>query len=142
MHGILDDEHFESGKQVCREIDHDHMAPAPPCRTLTMARRSNEHGVAKMLRSNDYPEGWGEFEAVEASLVIARMVVLVLILHNQGGHVCHREPLDVIFVASAHYAESFQAQQCRIGAPSSVLLRGPQSQTNWSFDFGTVGENG
>ena len=67
-----------------------------------MARRSNEHGVAKMLRSNDYPEGWGEFEAVEASLVIARMVVLVLILHNQGGHVCHREPLDVIFVASAH----------------------------------------
>ena len=80
---ILDDEHFESSKKVCEEIDHGHMAP--PFRTFTLARRPDEHGVAKALRSDERPEGWGDFEVVEANLVVARMVVLVLTLHNQGA---------------------------------------------------------
>ena len=121
---ILDDEHFESGKQVCREVDHGHMAP--PCRTLTMARRSDEHGVAKMLRSNDYPEGWGDLEAVEANLVIARMVVLVLILHNQGATFAIENPWTsylwqlpiMLKVFRLSNVELVLLHQCCYGAPS------------------------
>ena len=126
---ILDDEHFESGKQVCREVDHGHMAP--PCRTLTMARRSDEHGVAKMLRSNDYPEGWGDLEAVEANLVIARMVVLVLILHNQGATFAIENPwmsylwqLPIMLkVFRLSNVELVLLHQCCYGAPWVKLVR-------------------
>ena len=51
---------------------------APPCRTLTKARRSDEFGVARILRSDAYPEGWGDPEAEEANKIVDRMVQMIL----------------------------------------------------------------
>jgi hypothetical protein len=47
---ILDDVHFEKGKHLC-QTDLDHVHIAPPCRTLTEARRSGEHGSVVVMRS-------------------------------------------------------------------------------------------
>ena len=79
----MDDAHFEESKNICESVDHAHMAP--PCRTLTKSCRSDEHGTVKVLRSEEYPDGWGDNEAVEANLVISRMVILCLLLHRSGA---------------------------------------------------------
>lgn len=79
---ILDDKHYDAALEVCNEIDHGHFAP--PCRSLSRARRSDEHGVSKVLRSDDCPEGWGDKEAVEGNSIVARMVMLILRLITRG----------------------------------------------------------
>ena len=76
---ITNDSDFEDSKIVCWNIDHGHMAP--PCR----ARREDEYGTVRVLRSDRQPEGWGDAEAVHGNLVVARMVILCLILHNAGA---------------------------------------------------------
>eukprot|EP00434_Breviolum_minutum_P045823 symbB.v1.2.041168.t2/scaffold7891.1/size8838/1 len=65
---ILNDDHYQVATDLVESIDHGHFAP--PCRTLTSARRSDEYGTAKTLRSEDRPEGWGDKEAVLANAVI------------------------------------------------------------------------
>ena len=54
---ILDDDDFQVRVQVCEEVDHAHFAP--PCRTLTRARRTDEYGVVPVL-SDKSPERWGD----------------------------------------------------------------------------------
>lgn len=73
---ILTDEGLQRGLDLCDELDHGHMAP--PCRTLTKARRSDEFGVARILRSEAYPEGWGDPEAEEGNKIVERMVQMIL----------------------------------------------------------------
>ncbi len=77
---ILDDSHFEESKAVCESVDHAHLAP--PCRTLAKSRRTDEHGSVKVLRCEKRPKGWGDGEAVEANLIISRMVILCLLLQK------------------------------------------------------------
>ena len=73
---ILTDDGLQQGLDLCDRLDHGHTAP--PCRTYTRARRSDEHGVVKVLRSDAKPEGWGDPEAEEANKIVARMILLVL----------------------------------------------------------------
>ena len=79
---ILTDEGLEQGLSVCETLDHGHFAP--PCKTFTKARRSDKFGVVKVLRSEAYPEGWGEPEAEEANRIVARMVQMILVLVRRG----------------------------------------------------------
>ena len=80
---ILVDKDYERSTELCKtELDHGHFAP--PCRTLTEARRTDEHGSVRILRSHQQPEGWGDFEAEEANKIVERMVVLCLLLFNRG----------------------------------------------------------
>lgn len=51
---ILTDEGLQQGLDLCETLDRGHMAP--PCRTYTRARRSDEHGVVKILRSDESPK--------------------------------------------------------------------------------------
>lgn len=89
---ITKDSDFECSKSICQNIDHGHMAP--PCRTLTRARREDEFGTVRVLRSDSQPEGWGDEEAVRGNLVVARMVILCLILHNAGATFSIENPWD------------------------------------------------
>ena len=81
---ILDDSHYQKASDMCSsELDHGHFAP--PCRTLTMARRSDEHGDVPVLRSEERPEGWGDEDTSQANEMVARMVRLCLLLHMRGA---------------------------------------------------------
>lgn len=53
---VLEDQHFQRGVELCNEADHAHFAPM--CRTFTMARRDDEFGSVRQLRSMKLPEGW------------------------------------------------------------------------------------
>ena len=60
---ILNEEHVKHAEEICGDIHHGQFAPA--CRTFTPARRSDEHGHVKQLRSDAHacPLGWGDREA-------------------------------------------------------------------------------
>ena len=49
---------------------------APPCRTFTKARCTDEHGTVKALRSKERPEGFGDDQTVEANTITDRCVSL------------------------------------------------------------------
>ena len=89
---ILTDDGLQQGLDLCDRLDHGHMAP--PCRTYTRARRSDEHGVVKVLRSDTKPEGWGDPEAEEANKIVARMILLVLRLTERGSTWSIENPWD------------------------------------------------
>lgn len=55
---ILEESGYQESERICNETDHAHFAP--PCRTYTMARRSDEHGTVRVLRSPANPEGCGD----------------------------------------------------------------------------------
>ena len=90
---ILDEEDYKAATNLCAtEIDHGHFAP--PCRTLTRARRSDQFGQVPVLRSDKYPEGWGDQQTEQANEMIARMVVLCLLLHDRGATFSIENPWD------------------------------------------------
>lgn len=133
---VLRDEDFESGKKLCQEVDHLHVAP--PCRTLTKARRSDEFGHAKILRSDAQPEGWGDKASLEANLIVCRMVVLCLLVHSAGGTFSVENPWESFLwqlrvmtkLLRLKAAELVLLDQCAYGAlsqkptASSQLPRG------------------
>ena len=45
---------------------------APPCRTMTKARRSDRYGKVPKLRSETRPEGFGDEQTVQANLLADR----------------------------------------------------------------------
>jgi hypothetical protein len=89
---ILQDQGFEESKLICAEADHGHFAP--PCRTLTRARREDKHGKATVMRSDARPEGWGNPAADEANNIVERMVVLCMLLCKRGATFAIENPWD------------------------------------------------
>lgn len=89
---ILEENGFKEGERICNEADHGHFAP--PCRTLTRARRSDEYGEVKRLRSDQSPEGWGSPEAEEANKIVSLMVFLILMLVKRGRTFAVENPWD------------------------------------------------
>ena len=73
---ILKDEDFEIGMGICEEVDHAHFAP--PCKTLTRSRRTDEHGTVPVLRNDSNPEGWGNQQTEDANRIVSRMVMMIL----------------------------------------------------------------
>ena len=89
---ILSDSGFELAMGTCQKFYHGHFAP--PCRTLTMARRHDVHGSVRTLRSFASPEGWGDPEAEEANAIVERMVHLILLLVSRGKTFAVENPWD------------------------------------------------
>ena len=128
---ILDDKHYEAALDVCSEVDHCHFAP--PCRSLTRARRSDEHGVSKVLRSDECPEGWGDKEAVEGNAIAARTVMLILRLLTRGRTFSVENPWDSFIWLLSVFKRLFKRadtnlvklEQCVYGAvtpkPTGIL---------------------
>ena len=137
---ILDDEHFETGRRLCQTgLDHGHFAP--PCRTLTEARRSDEHGSVVIMRSHQRPEGWGHPDADEANMIVERMVLLCMILTAAGKTFAIENPfasfLWVLRVVQRlirlQNAELVLLHQCCYGAqtlkPTGMLTTAPWMKT-------------
>jgi len=74
-----DQEFLEMNEQDPEETaDWKHFAP--PCRTMTKARRHDRHGKVRKLRSSARPEGFGDKQTVEANL-----------LADRTAHLCERQ---------------------------------------------------
>lgn len=132
---ILTEDGLAKGKLLCQEIDHGHFAP--PCRTLTEARRDDEHGCVKQLRSFSHPEGWGDEDTILANKIIERMVMLCLILHNRGRTFSIENPFGsflwlmkvMLKLMRLGSAELVLLHQCCYGAltvkPTGILTTSP-----------------
>eukprot|EP00439_Symbiodinium_sp_Y106_P081388 s46_g20.t1 len=112
---ILDDAHFEHSLQMCNEIDHGHFALA--CRTFTRARRSDEHGHVKVLRTDAHPEGFGDDEATLANRMVERVIALCLHLHRKGATFAIANPEDSFIWLLPKMQKLF-----KLGGPDVVLL--------------------
>ena len=122
---ILEENDYQRALGLCEnELDHGHFAP--PCRTLTMARRSDEHGEVPVLRSEERPEGWGDDDTKQANEMIVRMVTLCLRLMARGATFSIENPwrsfiwlLKVMQrLMRAKGAELLCLHQCAYGASS------------------------
>lgn len=122
---ILDDRDYDQAVGLCRdEIDHGHFAP--PCRTLSRARRTDEHGSVPVLRDDEHPEGWGSAEAEEGNQIVARMVLLCLMLVARGATFAIENPWDSFIwllkkmqkLLKLKDAELVCLHQCAYGASS------------------------
>ena len=109
---ILDDSHFEESTGVCEPVDHAHLAP--PCRTLAKSRRTDEHGSVKVLRSEKHPEEGVDGEAVEANLIISRMVILCLLLHKSGATFSVENPWDSFLWQLRCMVKVMQIKTCEL----------------------------
>ena len=128
---ILDDSDFEESTGVCESVDHAHLAP--PCRTLAKSRRTDEHGSVKVLRSEKHPEEWVDGEAVEANLIISRMVILCLLLHKSGATFSVENPWDSFLWQLRCMVKVMQIKTCEL-----VLLH----QCNWNPYYSMLDEVG
>ncbi|CAJ1365705.1 unnamed protein product [Effrenium voratum] len=121
---ILGEEDFAEAERLCGEADHGHFAP--PCRTLTEARRSDEHGAAREMRTHQHPEGWGDPEVEEANKVVEKMVALCMILHLRGRTFAIENPFGSFLwllkvmqrLMRLPSAELIMLHQCCYGAPT------------------------
>ncbi len=74
---------------------------------FTEARRSDRHGVVKVLRSYARPEGFGDAEVDEANLIVERVTggYVVSAVEQEEQNICYQEPLWVFYLASPEHAE-------------------------------------
>ena len=119
---ITNDEHFEKAKVWAREADHTHLAP--PCKSMTRARREDEHGSVPVIRSDANPMGWGHPLAEEGNLIAERTSILVdCALENNGGYSVEN-PWDSFLwelpVMKRHMKKHMKVKldQCAYGAES------------------------
>ena len=134
---ILAEEDYEMAKQLCgEEIDHAHFAPA--CRTMSMARRSDQFGTVKVLRDANRPEGYGDKDAEESNEMVKRMVALCLMLNGRGATFAIENPwMSFLWLLQSMQkvmrmknAELLCLHQCAYGA-SSVKPTGILTTAVW-----------
>ena len=89
---IRRDDHFEEAKKWAREADHCHLAP--PCKSMTRARRSDEFGVVEVIRSDQQPMGWGHPLAEEGNLIAERTAILIDLASENQGTFSVENPLE------------------------------------------------
>ena len=121
---VLEDQHFQRGVELCNEADHAHFAPM--CRTFTMARRDDEFGSVRQLRSMKLPEGWGDPESEMHNKVVVRTVALCLIMENRKRTWSIENPWESYIwllrciqkLMKLSHAELVLLHQCAYGAPT------------------------
>ena len=89
---ILNDEHFEAAKEWAENADHTHFAP--PCKSMTRARRGDKHGKVQVIRSDKQPEGWGHPKAIEGNRIAERLTILMDCALKNGGTFSVENPWD------------------------------------------------
>jgi len=121
---IHDDDHFSKAIKLCEVADLAHFAPM--CRTFTMARREDEFGKVRELRSMQYPEGWGDPEADEHNAMVVRMVALCLVMERRRQTWAIENPWESYIwllavmqkLIKAKGADLVLLHQCAYGAPT------------------------
>eukprot|EP00972_Heterocapsa_arctica_P016481 2431969-Heterocapsa_arctica.AAC.1 len=84
---LLNNEHYALVKKLCRSGKIRWLHGGPPCKTFTMARRSDRFGTARILRSVDLPEGIPPLSqrVRDANVLATRMARLARVVHKAGG---------------------------------------------------------
>ena len=131
---ILVDEHFEAARNWVRQADHVHLAP--PCRSFTRARRKDKYGSVKLLRTDAYPQGWGEPMAEEGNKVAERTAILLDDAAEANTTSSTENPLDSFLWEQPCLArhvkrmEIVPIDQCAYGA-ESVKPTGILTDSSW-----------
>jgi len=119
---ITDDAHFEESKKWARDADHTHLAP--PCKSMTKARRQDEHGSVPTIRSEKQPMGWGHPLAEEGNLIAERTSILCDCAQENGGTYSLENPWDsylwLLPVMKRHMTKGTKVEvhQCAYGCES------------------------
>ena len=121
---ILSENGFNSALEICEAADHGHFAP--PCRTLSRARRSDAYGTVAPLRSDTCPEGWGSPDSEEANKIVAKMVALIPRLLDRGCTFAVENPWSSYLwllkvmqrIMKRKDVELVLLNQCAYGAPT------------------------
>ena len=111
---------------------------APPCRTFSLARRSDEHGRVRAIRTAEKPEGDPtDAEAVKANLLANRCAALAIQQWKRGAFFSIENPLQSLMwnlklfkrFAVLQYVRFVQIDQCAFGSehkkPTGVLTNAP-----------------
>ena len=81
------DEHFKELRSLIRKGNIRWLHGAPPCKTFSRARRSDKLARARVLRSDEVPEGFEPKPLIvkEANLLASRMARLARCIYKAGG---------------------------------------------------------
>lgn len=79
---ILTEEGFEKAKKAVVDADHTHIAF--PCRSFSRARRSDNYGSGQVVRTEDWPEGWGHPIAEDRNQILERALALIYLIEDAG----------------------------------------------------------
>ncbi len=91
---LEDDQEFISLIEEKEEVAPDWYHMAPPCRTFTKARREDEHGKVKRLRSEKRPEGFDCEQTKEANLLADRSAAVAEKQMERGKFFSLENPKD------------------------------------------------
>ena len=89
---ILEDDHLVAVTRQTGEVTWLHAAP--PCRTFTKARRTDEHGTVPILRDCWHPEGYSQPQVLEANEVAKRTAALAEEAYKRGGYFSIENPKE------------------------------------------------
>ena len=79
---ILTEEGFARAKEAVLDADHTHFAF--PSRSFSRARRSDDHGLMLVIRSEERPEGWGHLTAEEGNKILEKVIAFVYLVEEAG----------------------------------------------------------
>ena len=83
---LLKDEEYNKVARTCVAKDVDWVHMAPPCRTFSRARRTDEHGTVRVMRTPERPEGApDDAEAVAGNLLATRCAALGIQQWKRGA---------------------------------------------------------
>lgn len=145
---MLLDETFNRTARKCKMDNVSWLHMAPPCRTFTKARRSDEHGSVKELRTSECPEGDpNEKETVEANLLANRCAALAIQQWKLGKFFSIENPWESFLwdlklmkkVSALPGTKMVYLDQCAYGGqhkkPTGILTNAP-----WLFEGDTCGK--
>ena len=110
---------------------------APPCKSLSKARRKDKFANVKVLRSAERPEGFGCKITKEANILVERSVEIARKQLESGGFFSMENPWDsyiwelkcVKKLMKMHGVRLVRIDQCRMGSahfkPTGILTNAP-----------------
>ncbi|CAE8629493.1 unnamed protein product, partial [Polarella glacialis] len=121
---VATDEGYASAVESVADLDHGHFAP--PCKSLSKARRTDKHGSAKVLRTEARPEGLGDPKADGRQLDRGEDSRSVFQTDPTGQNIFNGEPAEFFhLVATVKNVELIELDQCPYGAetpkPAGIL---------------------
>ena len=136
---LSNDEHFE---EAMREVVTWHWNHgAPPCGTMSTARRADEYGHVQPLRDVWRPTGYGDPLTEEANLLARRQAALCQAIYDAGGYFSVENPESSFLwllkeykaLAALKGVRFVVLHQCAYGSPhykpTGILTNAP-----WLFE--------
>ena len=133
------DEHFKELRSLIRKGNIRWLHGAPPCKTFSRARRSDKLARARVLRSDEVPEGFEPKPQIvkEANLLASRMARLARCVYKAGGWFSIENPeaslmwkfSPLVSLASLPGVSLLTGDQCALGGfytkPTGWLSNAP-----------------